>query len=209
MSFKVNGQVIEYANLVKHLGNQLATETPCLVNGNNITAAFNKAVNLFLANFGHLSSLMLVNLFHQYCCSFYGITLLDLHSLDVTLIHVARRKAVRRVLRLPYRTHNNIVNSLCNGLPFIYSLYKHIFKLYYCLKSSDNCEVKCVIKRLPMLSSNLAGKKCTKIRHFPYLSLFKHVYLNSVEVKFQVLIAQYGLILFRSFMFHVDLVDNK
>ena len=85
VSFKVNGHLIEYASLVKHLRHQLATETSALVKCNIITAAFNKAVNFFLANFGHLNSLMLVNLFHQYFCSFYGITLLDLHAPNVTL----------------------------------------------------------------------------------------------------------------------------
>ena len=43
-------------------------------------------------------------------------------------------------------------------------------------------------------------------------SLFKHVCLNSVEVKFQLLIAQskaHGPILFRSFIILLVLRDNK
>ena len=48
VSFKVNEQVIEYASPVKHLGHKLATDTPGLVNGNNIATAFNKLLIRFL-----------------------------------------------------------------------------------------------------------------------------------------------------------------
>ena len=37
VSFKVNGHVINYASLVKHLEHHLANDTPGLVNGNNVT----------------------------------------------------------------------------------------------------------------------------------------------------------------------------
>ena len=51
-------------------------------------------------------------------------------------------------------------------------------------------------------------KKYTTIGHFPYLSMF----YKSVEVKHQMLIARlkaHGPIFFRSFMFLLDLRENK
>ena len=76
----------------------------------------------------------------------------------------------------------------------MYSLYKRIFKLYCCLKSSDNCVVTCVVKRLPMLSSNLARNISYldyKYDIEKYLSDFKRTHVLSCSIFSKILFSKY------------------
>ena len=48
----------------------------------------------------------------------YGCELWNLSCSYVNKYIVAWRKIKRRLLRLPYTTHNNIVHNFCNGVAF-------------------------------------------------------------------------------------------
>ena len=76
----------------------------------------------------------------------------------------------------------------------MYSLYKRIFKLFCCLKSSDNCVVTRVIKRLPMISSNLARNISYldyKYDKEKYLSDFKRTHVLSCSMFSKMLFSKY------------------
>ena len=45
-----------------------------------VASNFIKSVNILMADLGSVSSSVLIKLFIQYCCSFYGVDLCDLRS---------------------------------------------------------------------------------------------------------------------------------
>ena len=47
----------------------------------------------------------------------YGCLLWDLSCNHVEIFYTAWRKCMRRLLNLPYRTHNVLINAICPGIP--------------------------------------------------------------------------------------------
>ena len=156
ISFIVNNQPIAKVQEAKHLGHMLSTARPGYLNSDTMLSMVNKSCNILLANFGHLCSSVLKRLFSQYCGSFYGILLCNFQSKDVNQIHIAWRKAIRRLHRLPNNTHKCIVNCLCHGLPFEYQMHNRLFKFYVSLLRSHNCAIESMLHRLCFSVSNLS-----------------------------------------------------
>ena len=75
-----NGKELLFVNHAKHLGHMIIINTPGTLDVTHIGACFNKAVNIMLANFGNISSLVLCKIFNQYCSNLYGISLCDVSS---------------------------------------------------------------------------------------------------------------------------------
>ena len=57
-----------------------------------------------------------LNLFKSYCSSMYGCELWALNKDSVELFCVAWRKALRRVLNLPYNTHSHLLPILADTI---------------------------------------------------------------------------------------------
>ena len=62
-----------------------------------------------IANYSMLDSFSRCKLHTSFCMSFYGSELWNYNSRYIEEIHVAWRKTMRKLFRLPYRTHNYIV----------------------------------------------------------------------------------------------------
>ena len=62
-------------------------------------------VNKLMSNYSSLQSHVLIKLFQNSCCSFYGATLWNFNTSVYESLCVAWNKALRRVWRLPYMTH--------------------------------------------------------------------------------------------------------
>ena len=69
---------------------------------------------MFFADFKNANSNMRNVLFQKYCTSFYGSQILPLYSSDIEAVYCAWRKAIRKVWRVPYNTHCNILPYLAN-----------------------------------------------------------------------------------------------
>ena len=65
-----------------------------------------------------------LKLLYSFCSSLYGAELCDLSHCDFDCITVAWRKALKRVCSLPWRTHSNILYSLCNKWPIEQEIYR-------------------------------------------------------------------------------------
>ena len=61
--------------------------------------------NMFLADFKSASSYMRNYLFSKYCTSFYGSNVLPLYDDSMENLCKSWRIAIRRVWRIPWRTH--------------------------------------------------------------------------------------------------------
>ena len=106
-----------------------------------------------MATFGTVSSSILCKLFVQYCCSLYGVVLCNLTSSSVNKLCVAWRKSVRRICRLPNRTHSYILPYLLDAVPLELSLRKRTMRFYNSLLSSKS--------RIVAYLSELCRTQCT------------------------------------------------
>ena len=106
----MNGNIIEWADNVRHLGNFV-----------DVTLSSNK--------FGHLQPKVLLTLFNTYCCSFNGSSAYWLHSNGFNSCETAWNIDVRKILGLPYTTHTWMLGPLINSVHMKYKLYIRDLKL--------------------------------------------------------------------------------
>ena len=132
-----NGQSIQYVNKCSHLGNEL-----CPTNKNvlplNAANDLNCRLNNFLAGFSHCDSKTLSVLFRTYCMNVYGSQIWAFNKTFLNKLYVAWRKAIRRIQKLPYRTHNNLLHLINLCLPFDVTLEKSSIKYIGNLINSEN-----------------------------------------------------------------------
>jgi hypothetical protein len=116
-NFYVGGSAIENVCRYSHLGHII---TSSFSNIDDVTYRRNCLVgqsNNILCFF-KLDMLVRLNLFKSYCSSMYGCELRALNNNDnVDLFCVAWRKALRRVLNLPYNTHSRLLPILADTFP--------------------------------------------------------------------------------------------
>ena len=109
-----------------------------------VASDFIKSVNILMADLGSVSSSVLITLFIQYCCSFHGVVLCDLRSESVKKLNVLWRKALKRIYKIPIRTHNKLLSIIYEKRSLNACLAKRIIKFYYQMINSDNCIVRTV-----------------------------------------------------------------
>lgn len=107
----VNGKKVDVCHNVVHLGH-LMSNNIYKFNVSKCIGDFNRQCNMFLADFKNANSYIRNVLFQKYCTSFYGTQLLPLFDNSILDLYKAWRIAMRRVWRLPWQTH-------CNMLPLI------------------------------------------------------------------------------------------
>ena len=121
-------------------------------------------VNRLLGNFGFLSSDVLSRLFTAYCTSFYGSQLWTLGSNSWNKVIVEWRKAVRRVLKLPYQTHTWLLPALLNRPPLQCSLEIRFVRFFSSLMRSNNRIMKLLALRARHSASTWIGRNVAFLR---------------------------------------------
>jgi hypothetical protein len=134
----MNDQPIPVVSKVKHLGHMLSNSVNDILDVTYIGSCFNRSVNMLLANFGSVSADILSMLFTHYCTNFYGITLCNTRSKYFNDFHILWRKAVKRILRLPFRTHNALLPSIFGTNDLDTIVFIRILKFYQSLLESPN-----------------------------------------------------------------------
>ena len=106
-----NGQSIQYVTKCSHLGNEV-----CLTNKNvlplNAVNDLNCRLNNSLTDFSHCDSKTLSVLFRTYCMNVYGNKICAFNKTYLNKFYVTWRKAIRRIWKLLYRTHNNLLHLI-------------------------------------------------------------------------------------------------
>ena len=85
---------------------------------------------MLLANFGLVSSDILKKLFTHYCTNFDGVALCNVRSKCFNNLHILWRKAVKRILRLHFRTHNLLLPCILGKPDFDIAILIRIVKFY-------------------------------------------------------------------------------
>ncbi len=87
-----------------------------------------KICNMFFANFKYANSYVRNVLFHKYCTAFYDSQILPHFSNCMDDVYIAWRIAMRKVWRVPWTTH-------CNLLPHLAGvMYPELWFSKWCIK---------------------------------------------------------------------------
>ena len=127
-----------------HLGPNISTKR---VHGVEVSIAyFNRKKNVLLYSFHNVSTNCLYKIFISICMSLYGCQLWDVSHKYTNNFFVTWRKAIRRMFKLPYRTHSCLLHLIINDLPvdgqihlrsLSFSTLCIKIKIMYCLYVAD------------------------------------------------------------------------
>ena len=161
-----NGKKIPYVTKCLHLGNSISTTDTKRSMINNAIADLNIKSNNLLADFSFSSSSTLSVLFKSYCMNIYGSALwrYNNHS-NIENFCVSWRKIVRRLWKIPYRTHNSLVHLInkCDSINCI--LEKRCVQFLWNLFNSDNVLFSRIIRYSMHNSDTTIGEN---VRYFMY-----------------------------------------
>ena len=102
---------------------------------------FNRKVNVMLAMFKYIPASLRYSLYKTCCMSLYGCVLWDFSFPSVQEYFTSWRKSVRRVWKVPARTHNNLLPLICNDDPVDVQLHKRVLSFFGAASKSSN---KCI-----------------------------------------------------------------
>ena len=160
----LNGNVIPRVSEVLHLGHVIR-DNVYKADVTRIVGDFSQKTNIFLADFKHTSSLVRSKLFFSHCCSFYGIQLVPMSGSVMNQVYTAWRVALRRVLRLPTRTHGFLLPLVANVLPPDVWLAKRYLSFYDKGCKSGNSLVKYVFNVMARGKHSVLGMNVRLVKH--------------------------------------------
>ena len=132
-----SGQVIPYTDTCNYLGNTICSHDENVIIDNAITD-MNMRLNNLLSEFSHCDSGTLSTLFRTYCMNIYGCQTWRYNSNYLDKFYTTWRKAVRRVWKIPYRTHNKLVHLINKSCSINTVLEKRSIKFIWTLINSPN-----------------------------------------------------------------------
>ena len=141
----IDGVILLASGCEIHLGISFGPDADTARINNSINDLYRKT-NSLLAQFGHASSDVKYYLFNRFCMPLYGSQVWNLSSSHVERFYVAWRKCVRRILNVPYRTHNNLINLIVGEMKIERTIEKRTLNFYQTLCSSKNSYVNACLK---------------------------------------------------------------
>ena len=140
----INGAKLHAVESITHLGHVI-NDNIFKCDASKCIKDFNVQCNSFLADFKNANSFIRNHLFFKYCTAFYGAQFLPINNNNVMHpLYVAWRMAVRRVWRVPWTTHCNLLPHIAGVMPPELSLAKRSIKFITKLIKSDNMTVKTI-----------------------------------------------------------------
>ena len=134
---KINGKQVEAVDSITHLGHTInANIFKC--DTSRCIRDFYSQSNSFLGNFSKITSKMRNYLFFKYCSSFYGSQFLPIYNDSMNDVIRAWHVVVRRVWRVPWRTHCNFLPHLAGVMPPELSFAKRAIQFSNSVINSKN-----------------------------------------------------------------------
>ena len=161
-----HGQIIPYVEKCIHLGNTLNSSSIEHAMLDSAIIDLNVKTNNLLSEFSFSESITLSRLFKSYCMNVYGSSLWRYNNHNnIERFCIAWRKAIRRLWKIPYRTHNALVYLIneCNSISII--LEKRCVKFLWNLLNSDNVLFRRICRYSIHNSNTTMGEN---IRNFTY-----------------------------------------
>jgi PHP family Zn ribbon phosphoesterase len=135
LNITVDNEPVDMVPNLKYLGHMLINDRSN-PHTDSLCKDFVMKVNSFLGNFSDVSSDIKNELFQSYCTSFYGHHLCDFSKLDN--IYVEWRKAIRRVWKIPRRTHSALLPHVIQSPPLPVILHQRFINFFYSGLCSKN-----------------------------------------------------------------------
>jgi hypothetical protein len=137
--FVIGGNLIENVKQDTHLGHIICSS---FLDSEDILYRRNSLVgqtNNFLCFFNKLDFTVKLKLFKTYCSSMYGCELWNLNDDGYLTFCTTWRKALRRILNLPYTAHSFFLPYVSNTLPIKDELCKRSARfIFSCLLSNNH-----------------------------------------------------------------------
>ena len=139
----INDKQVHAVDQITHLGHNINSNIfKC--DTSKFIRDFYSQCNSFLGDFNNTSSHMRNYLFFKYCNSFYGSQFLPVYNDSMNDVFRAWHVAVRRVWRIPWRTHCNLLPHIAGVMPPQLSLVKRTISFTNMLVNSKNKTVKMI-----------------------------------------------------------------
>ena len=137
VTFNFNGVLLNALDKAVHLGH---TVGPSVENNIMMGAAqsLTRSVNGVLHNFKYCSYDVKLQLFNSYCTSFYGSPLWNFTNRRMDVFYVSWRKAIRKLLDLPYTTHSYMLPIISDFRDIEVQLMCRFTKFMHTAMSSHN-----------------------------------------------------------------------
>ena len=153
----IGAETVACKSSAVHLGHQVYSD-PTQDDQDNIIKSFNRQFNMFRAKFQWVPPGVKIKLFTSYCCSFYGIQLCDLGSLQ--RFHVTYRKSIRLLLGLPYRTHCRLIPLIMKTLCSVHMCRKRFVKYAHACLVHDFAALRYIFRSSMGLLNSAFAKNC-------------------------------------------------
>ena len=177
-----NRQSIQYVDKCSHIGNELCYTNKNVLPLHAVNDLNCRLINL-LANFSHCDSRTLSVLFRTYCMNVYSSQIWAFNKTYLNKFYVAWMKAIRRIWKLPYRTHNNSLHLINFCLPIDVTLEKRSIKYIWNLMNGENKLYGSIVKLSLYNNSTTLGEN---IRYFMYkYKIYDYEWYDSINVIFK------------------------
>ena len=126
-SVSLCGVELTWSDEVKHLGHKL-----CFNLSEKSEISFKRGdlagrTNVLLSQFGNMDHIVLLKIFKAQCVHIYGCQSWNLADKHVSMYHTMYNRCVRRILKLPFRTHTAFLPRL-TGSPPVVTVLLHLHK---------------------------------------------------------------------------------
>ena len=128
-------------------------------------SSFIGSVNRVMANFGHLQSHILSQIFKTHCCTFYGSVLWYFNSEGFAKICTTWNKGVRTILKLPIKAHTYLLGPLLSQQNIHEQLYVRSIRSLYTMYHSSNYIDRTVFNNALYNSNPCIGYKIAYFRN--------------------------------------------
>ena len=140
---KINNKQVNDVDQINHLGH-IINSNIFESDGTKCIRDLNTQCNSLLGDFKNASSHMRNYLFFKFCNSFYGSQFLPIFDSTMDDVYRAWRMAVRRVWKIPWRTHCNLLPHLAGVMAPELSFAKRAIAFINSCLESNNKTVKMI-----------------------------------------------------------------
>ena len=172
----IHGKKLEAVDSITHLGH-IIHENIFQNDASKCVKDFYIQFNSFMGDFRYLGSDMRNYLFSKYCSSFYGSQILPVYdNTSMYDLYLAWRSSIKKVWRIPWTTHSNMLPILAGVMPPNLMFEKRAIGFINNLLKSENKAVQMITGMAIYGSNSVLGK------NFKYLS-YKYNLSTSVLYK--------------------------
>lgn len=122
-----------------------------------------RRTNMVMAFFGHASAERRYFLFKTFCMSMYGFQFWDMTSRHIQNLFIAWRKCVRRIMKLPVRTHNNLIPLIIDDMGIEFQMEKRLVRFIENMTKSENQYMQLCRQLIVSDSGTCLGRNVTNI----------------------------------------------